>query len=126
MGGSFIARTAGVLFAALLSGCDRMAPSEVTAILDEHCSGCHNPTDLDGGFAFADLDAARVEAHRDTWEAVVRKLRTRTMPPPTAERRPDRETYERLAASLEARLDANAVASPGRSALRGRRQEAPA
>ena len=57
-----------------------MGPSEAAAVLDEYCAGCHNPTDLDGGFAFADLDLGAVDAHADTWEAVVRKLRTRTMP----------------------------------------------
>ena len=119
MGQIFIARAAGVLAVALLAaGCHRMAPTDVAAVLDEHCAGCHNPTDLDGGFAFADLDAARVDAHAETWEAVVRKLRTRTMPPQGAERRPDAETYERLAAWLENELDSKAVASPGRSALR--------
>jgi hypothetical protein len=116
---TFIARGAGVLLASLLfAGCGRMAPDDVAAVLDENCAGCHNPIDLDGGFAFAELDAARVDAHADTWEAVVRKLRTRTMPPQAAERRPDAETYERLATWLERELDSKAVASPGRSALR--------
>ncbi len=114
-----IARGAGVLWAGLLlAGCGRLAPDDVAAVLDEHCAGCHNPTDLDGGFAFADLDAARVDAHAETWEAVVRKLRTRTMPPQDAQSRPDAETYERLATWLERELDSKAVASPGRSALR--------
>jgi hypothetical protein len=119
MGQTFIARAAGVLSAGLLlAGCDRMDSSDAAAVLDEYCAGCHNPTDLDGGFAFAELDAARVDAHADTWEAVVRKLRTRTMPPQAAQRRPDAETYERLAGWLEGELDAKAVASPGRSVLR--------
>ena len=119
MGQTFIARAAGVLSAGLLLvGCDRMDSSDAAAVLDEYCAGCHNPTDLDGGFAFAELAAARVDAHADTWEAVVRKLRTRTMPPQAAQRRPDAETYERLAGWLEGELDAKAVASPGRSVLR--------
>jgi hypothetical protein len=119
MSQAFTARMAGVLAAALLAvGCGRMAPDEVAAVLDDHCAGCHNPTDLDGGFAFADLDAAHVDADAESWEAVVRKLRTRTMPPPMEQRRPDVETYERLAVWLERELDAKAVATPGRSALR--------
>jgi hypothetical protein len=114
-----IARAAGALAVALLvTACDRMGPGEATAVLEQHCAGCHNPTDLDGGFAFADLDVARVDAHADTWEAVVRKLRTRTMPPAGTELRPDLETYERLAGWLEGELDAKAVATPGRAALR--------
>jgi hypothetical protein len=114
-----IARAAGGLAVALLlTACDRTGPSDVAAVLEQHCAGCHNPTDLDGGFAFADLDVARVDAHAETWEAVVRKLRTRTMPPAGTEPRPDLETYERLAGWLEGELDAKAVASPGRAALR--------
>jgi hypothetical protein len=119
MGRNVIARAAsGLAVALLFTACDRMGPSEVTAVLEQHCAGCHNPTDLDGGFAFADLDVARVAAHAETWEAVVRKLRTRTMPPAGAELRPDLETYERLAGWLEAALDEQAVATPGRAALR--------
>jgi len=119
MGQALIARAAGAVSVALLAaGCGRMESSDVAAVLDEYCAGCHNPTDLDGGFAFADLDATNVAAHADTWEAVVRKLRTRTMPPQIAQRRPDLETYERVATWLERELDSKVVASPGRSALR--------
>ena len=119
MGQAFIARAAGVLSVALLAaGCERMGPSKAAAVFDEYCTGCHNPTDLDGGFAFADLDLGNVDAHPDTWEAVVRKLRTRTMPPQVAERRPDRDTYERLATWLETELDKKAAVSTASTALR--------
>jgi uncharacterized protein DUF1592/uncharacterized protein DUF1588/uncharacterized protein DUF1587/uncharacterized protein DUF1595/uncharacterized protein DUF1585 len=119
MGQAFIARWTGVLSVVLLAaGCHRVGPTEVAAVLDEYCAGCHNPTDLDGGFAFADLDAAHVDADAERWEAVVRKLRTRTMPPHAAQRRPDLQTYERLAMWLESELDSKAVVDPGRSALR--------
>ena len=111
--------TAAVLGVALLTaGCGRLAPGDVAAVLDDYCAGCHNPTDLDGGFAFADLDAAHVDADAERWEAVVRKLRTRTMPPHAAQRRPDLQSYERLAVWLEDELDSKAVVDPGRSALR--------
>ena len=117
---AFVARAASVLaltFAA--AGCDRgLDPGEASALLEDYCAGCHNPVDLDGGFAVANLNAARVEDHAEVWESVVRKLRTRTMPPQAAQRRPDAQTYERLATWLEERLDATAVASPGRPALR--------
>jgi hypothetical protein len=117
---AFIARVTSLLAGGfLVAGCDRgLAPGDATALLDEYCASCHNPIDLDGGFAVAELDAARVEAHPEVWEQVARKLRTRTMPPQAAQRRPDAETYEGLAAWLEGQLDAKAVPSPGRSALR--------
>jgi mono/diheme cytochrome c family protein len=113
--------TAAATAAWLAAGCGPLggpSPPEVAAVFGEYCAGCHNPVDLDGGFAFADLDPARVEAHRDAWESVVRKLRTRTMPPPGATRRPDAATYERLASWLERELDAKAPRVPERSPLR--------
>ena len=117
---AFVARAASVLALAFAAaGCDRgLDPGEASALLEDYCAGCHNPVDLDGGFAVANLNAARVEDHAEVWESVVRKLRTRTMPPQAAQRRPDAQTYERLATWLEERLDATAVASPGRPALR--------
>jgi hypothetical protein len=113
-------RVAGALCVGLLAaGCSRdFEPGEAATLLDEYCADCHNPTDLDGGFAFSDLDAAHVEAHPEVWETVVRKLRTRTMPPAAAQQRPDAETYERLATWLERQLDAKLPPSPGRPALR--------
>jgi hypothetical protein len=114
-----MARSAGAIFVVLLAaGCDRMGSDDFAAALDEYCVGCHNATDLDGGLAFEALDLTHVDVHADTWEAVVRKLRTRTMPPQAAQRRPDSATYERLAGWLESELDTKAVATPGRAALR--------
>src|SRR5690606_34571369 len=106
--------------AALAAGCGRIgadSPAAVAAELTRYCADCHNPIDLHGGFALERLDPAHVGANAAEWEAVVRKLRTRTMPPQDAPR-PDGETYERLAAWLEAQLDANAAVNPGRPALR--------
>jgi hypothetical protein len=105
----------------LVTGCglfDRgMTADETAAALNEYCSECHNEIDLEGNIDFARLDPAHVEADAATWEAAVRKLRTRTMPPQGA-RRPDAETYEALASSLEAALDATTTLNPGRPALR--------
>ena len=56
------------------------------------------PADL----TLASLDPLRVGGHADMWERVVRKLRTREMPPPGVPR-PDEATYVSAAAALEAR-----------------------
>jgi hypothetical protein len=55
--------------------------------------------------------------HADVWEAVIRKLRTRQMPP-YGEYRPDEPTYDEVVSYLEQTLDAAADAhpSPGRTA----------
>src|SRR5262245_34238382 len=91
-----------VVFAA---GCDLfaprgMSPAETSAALRRYCAECHNSVDLAGDIDFARLDPAHVEADAATWETVVRKLRTHTMPPRDARRRPDAATYERFATGL--------------------------
>jgi hypothetical protein len=55
--------------------------------------------------------AEPVERQPELWERVVRKLRGRQMPPFGA-KRPSEAEYEATAASLEARLDRAAAASP--------------
>ena len=63
------------------------------------------------GLALDRFDRARVGHDAETWEKVARKLRTHEMPPPGLPR-PDKDTYDRAAASLEAALDAAATAHP--------------
>jgi hypothetical protein len=114
------AGTIAVASMALTAGCglfDRgMTADDAAATLDQYCSECHNEIDFEGNIDFARLDPAHVKADDATWEAVVRKLRTRTMPPQGA-RRPDADAYERLATTLESALDATAEIDPGRPAL---------
>src|SRR5262245_28656318 len=118
---AFETRAVGVAALAALmlaAGCGGgMSAGETAGTLKNYCSECHNDVDFAGDLDFATLDAAHVEANPAAWEAVVRKLRTRMMPPQDA-RRPDAETYDRLAASLERALDAAATPNPGRPALR--------
>jgi hypothetical protein len=64
------------------------------------------------------LDLTKIADSAETWEKVVRKLRTGTMPPQPS-RRPDHATYESLISWLEADLDRAAAArpNPGRPLL---------
>jgi Protein of unknown function (DUF1592)/Protein of unknown function (DUF1588)/Protein of unknown function (DUF1585)/Protein of unknown function (DUF1587)/Protein of unknown function (DUF1595)/Planctomycete cytochrome C len=86
------------------------ASPERTAI-NQYCVTCHNDRSKTGGLSLASLDPADAGANAAVWEAVVRKLRARAMPPATA-RRPDEPTYERLISSLESQLDQWAAAHP--------------
>jgi mono/diheme cytochrome c family protein len=92
----------------------QVASAEATAdqgVVDRYCVTCHNPRMRAGGLA---LDARRVaDAGQDpqTWEKVVRKLRTGMMPPSGAPR-PDRATLDRLAATVEGQIDRVAAATP--------------
>jgi hypothetical protein len=72
---------------------------------------CHNSRLKTAGLQLDALDVARVGADAATWEKVARKLRTREMPPAGAPR-PDRDTYDRATAVLEAALDRAAEINP--------------
>ena len=80
-------------------------------MLDRYCVTCHNTRLKTAGLQLDTLDADHVTSDVDTWEKVARKLRTREMPPANAPK-PDRDTYERAASTLEAALDSAAAANP--------------
>ena len=112
----------GGAVAALVTGCVRPTDSEFSAgeassAIETYCVDCHNPIDFSGELSFDRHDPAHVETDAAVWERVVRKLRTRQMPPAEAER-PDDETYQRLVAMLESALDDTADLNPGRPVLR--------
>ena len=97
------------------------APVEAAAAraaLDRYCVACHNARTLTAGLALDAVDPARVADHAEVWEKVLRKLRTRTMPP-SPRPRPDAERYAALVAYFETALDhaAEATPDPGRPAL---------
>jgi hypothetical protein len=90
------------------------AASPDRAVLDRYCVSCHNQRGKigkDTNVMLDVLDPGKVADGAETWERVVRKLRTRAMPPLGAAR-PDEATYESVIATLETALDRTAVASP--------------
>ena len=94
------------------------ASSPAQATVDRYCATCHNPRVKAGGLALDALPVANAAREPQTWEKVIRKLRTGMMPPSGAPR-PDRATLDGLAATVENTLDRAAVAAPnpGASAL---------
>ena len=90
-----------------------------TALFERYCVDCHNGIDYSGSLSLDDKDFAAVDHDAETWERVVRKLKTGMMPP-AGEPRPDRVTLDALTAELESRLDLAAAANPtaGTAALR--------
>ena len=110
-----------VLFVGVGTGAAQTPATPVAddrALLDRYCVACHNDRALTAGLSLQSLDlqhVGEVKAEVELWEKVVRKLRTRAMPPP-GRRRPPEPEYERLATRLETALDAAAGAqpSPGR------------
>ena len=86
-------------------------PEHARVVLDTYCVGCHNSTALAGG---VDFDAMRLDAvHGDAavWEAAVRKLRGRLMPPPSS-RQPAQGDIDAFVAWMESALDAAAAEGP--------------
>jgi mono/diheme cytochrome c family protein len=78
-----------------------------TALLKQYCVTCHNERAKQGGLVLDGLDPVQVAGHSETWEKVVRKIKTGMMPPSNMPR-PDRPVLDALAANLEARLDKSA------------------
>ena len=81
--------------------------TDVESTINRYCVSCHNDRIVEGrdvapsmmvsqlqiaGVAFDSLDANHVAGDAATWERVVRKLQSRTMPP-VGRPRPDDETY---------------------------------
>ncbi len=93
------------------------AATPARELVGTYCVTCHNERVKTANLALDKADTEQVFNSGETWEKVVVKLRSRSMPPPGA-RRPDNATYDRVATWLESELDRAAAAhvNPGRSA----------
>ena len=93
------------------------ASPDPRALLDEYCVTCHNERLATAGLLLDESDVEHVGAGADTWEKVVRKLRSGAMPPP-GRRRPDQPTLDAFVTWLATELDREAAAypNPGRPA----------
>jgi len=85
--------------------------SESRAVVQRYCVTCHSTRVKAGGLILDQLDVDRPAQHTETFEKVVRKLRTGMMPPSGAPR-PDRATLDRLASTVETALDRAAALAP--------------
>src|SRR5262245_54023973 len=72
------------------------APASLRPVLNRYCVSCHNEKLRTAGLALDTIDAGNVAVGAETWEKVVRKLRSRAMPPASSPR-PDEATYEAVA-----------------------------
>jgi mono/diheme cytochrome c family protein len=93
------------------------AAEEGRAVVTRYCVGCHNDRLRTAELSLEKADVANPVAHAETWEKVIRKLRTGAMPPPGLPR--DAQALARLVTYLETKLDAAAAANvnPGRKTL---------
>ena len=79
--------------------------------IDRYCVTCHNPRMKAGGLVLDGLPLSSAAGEPQTFEKVIRKVRTGMMPPAGAPR-PDRATLDSLAAAVETTLDRAAAAAP--------------
>ncbi len=90
------------------------AAAQNRQVVNRYCVGCHNDRTLTAGLSLQSLDLAAVgrdTRETETWERVIRKLRTRSMPPQDRPR-PDEATYDALTAWLEDGIDRAAAENP--------------
>jgi mono/diheme cytochrome c family protein len=79
------------------------------AVLATYCTECHNDEEFAGNVVFEGLTPEAVPAHVATFEAAVRKLRGRLMPPP-GNPQPDQAQIDALVAFLERAIDTQSQA----------------
>jgi hypothetical protein len=85
--------------------------ARAAATLNQYCLTCHNEKLRTAGLALANTDLNDIPGRAEIWEKVIRKLRTKTMPPAGLPR-PDQAGYDALASYLEEQIDAAAAAHP--------------
>ena len=94
------------------AGIDSSAKGKVVAtFLQSHCVDCHNQADPTAELDLESLAFTTDGKHSATWETVVRRLRTRQMPPEEMSK-PEEAEYRRTLKVLEASLDRLAAANP--------------
>jgi hypothetical protein len=80
-------------------------------LIDEYCTECHNLDDFAGSTAFDLLARDTLASDADTWELVIRKVRTGMMPP-AGKPRPPRAALDELTQALGAALDTEYARAP--------------
>jgi mono/diheme cytochrome c family protein len=80
-------------------------------VLAKYCINCHDDRRKTGGLSLQHVDLSDAAAHAAVLEKVVKKLRSRAMPP-AGMPRPDEHTYADLTSTLEGELDRAWAASP--------------
>ena len=119
-------RVVGVLCAGLVAtvgsveivGQEERTPADHRAVLDRYCVTCHNDRLRTGNLSLDSIDSEDVSRDALTWEKVLQKMQTQSMPPP-GRPRPDTETYAAFASWAQTALD-NAAArapNPGRPTM---------
>src|SRR5262245_393082 len=84
------------------------SPAEQWSLVKSYCVECHNAAEAAGGLVFEGKGPDSVALEPQVFEAAVRKLRGRLMPPP-GNPQPDQPRIDSLVAWLERTIDRSAV-----------------
>ena len=101
---SLVTRVVAATWIVVFATASGEAQTPSSPVLTQYCVTCHNSRAKIGGLAIDALDFDHVGAGAETWEKVVRKIRTGMMPPSGA-KRPERKVLDDFATELETRLD---------------------
>jgi mono/diheme cytochrome c family protein len=85
--------------------------TEYRAVLDRYCITCHSDRLMTAALSLESLDGPHVADAAEVWEKVIRKLRSREMPPP-GRPRPSATAYNGFVRWLETEIDRVALAAP--------------
>ena len=101
---------------------NRVAPNAVppavdAAFLKQYRLTCHNARTKAGELVLEGRDLAQIRSEAETWEKVVKKIRTGMMPPSGAPR-PERAALDSFARALEAHLDSGGLPIGGHGRAR--------
>jgi mono/diheme cytochrome c family protein len=82
------------------------------AFVSQYCADCHDNESKKGNLDLVNIPSLRAGENPEVWEKVVRKLRTRQMPPPDKKNRPEEQAFKAVLARLETSLDSAAAKRP--------------
>src|SRR5688572_23709447 len=100
----------------MLAGVTILAPVAVAqsgsvdsgALINKYCTECHNGAEYAGGLDLESASAATIADTPEIGEKVIKRLRAGMMPP-VGKERPQYETVQKLARSLEQSIDKRAA-----------------
>lgn len=85
--------------------------SVVRSVAEQYCTDCHGADKTSGRLDLEAILPDELTGHTETWEKVIRRLRTRQMPPPT-KKRPDEKTTEQTLNAIAAEIDSKYAEHP--------------
>src|ERR1043166_919075 len=90
---------------------DSIGSPPLASFVQSYCADCHDDSSKKGGLDLETISRTRVEEHCDEWEWVIRKLRSRQMPP-VGKNCPDERTYDAVVSKLASSLNSAAAKRP--------------